>query len=137
MKMKDLRKSKAWLISAGVVLATLITIPFSVAQQKSDEQLKKEYGPILGEYEFDMTAMGGGTFLLNYYIKDGNLWVDSGDGRPAIMQPVEGKTFVFKAEDPEAGAFNISFEKDEEGTYTKNRVFIDMQGIEVVGHKVK
>jgi len=135
--MKDLRKSKAWLISAGVVLATLITIPFSVAQQKSDEQLKKEYGPILGEYEFDMTAMGGGTFLLNYYIKDGNLWVDSGDGRPAIMQPVEGKTFVFKAEDPEAGAFNISFEKDEEGTYTKNRVFIDMQGIEVVGHKVK
>ncbi len=133
--MRKMRKSEKWLILASVVMATIVTISFSAPQEKSDEALKKKYAPIIGQYEFDVTAMGGGTFWLNYYVKDGDLWVDSGDGRPAIMQPTEGQTFVFKAEDPEAGTFKISFEKDESGAYTTNRVFMDMQGIEVVGRK--
>ncbi len=135
--MRDLKGSKAGLVSTTVILGILFTFSFSRAQEKSDEALKKRYEPILGEYEFDMSSMGGGTFWLKYYVQDGNLWVDSGDGRPAIMQPAEGQTFVFKAEDPEAGTFKISFEKDESGAYSTNRVLMDMQGIEVLGRKIK
>jgi hypothetical protein len=135
--MRISRKSDAFLIFALVALASVLATSFSAAQEKSDDALKKEYGLILGEYEFDATEMGGGTFVLNYFVKDGNLWADSGDGRPAIMQPVEGETFSFRAEDPVGGAFKIKFEKDEQGAYTKSRVFIEMAGVEVVGRKIK
>jgi len=135
--MRGLWRSRALAILVCVILGSHFAIPLSGTQEKTDDQLRKEYEPILGKYEFDTSDLGGGTFWLNYYIEDGHLWVDSGDGRPAIMQPVEGETFAFKAEDPEAGVFNISFEKDEQGFYSMNRVFIEMAGVEVVGRKIK
>jgi hypothetical protein len=115
-----------------LILALMLASSFSLAQKESDEALKKKYAPILGEYEFEEIGL-----ILKYYIESGDLWVDSGDGRPAIMQPVEGESLVFKAEDPQTGVFDISFEKDEKGDYTINRVSNDMAGMEVVGYKIK
>lgn len=126
--MKNLSKTQPVYILMCLFLGMLLLTSFSVAQEKSDEALKKKYAPILGEYEFEEVS-----FQLKYYIADGDLWVDSGDGRPAVMQPVEGKTFVFKAEDDQNGVFDISFEKDDQGAYTLNRVVNGM--MEMVGHK--
>lgn len=130
--MKNRRNIRVWGCSLFLILGLLLTASIHAVQEKSDEALKKKYAAILGEYEFE-----DGALLLNYYIDAGELWVDSGDGRPAIMQPVEGKLFVFKAEDPQTGIFDISFEKDEQGEYTVNRVSNETAGLEVVGYKIK
>jgi hypothetical protein len=116
------------------VLSFFIAGAVGTAQEKSIEDLKKEYAAILGEYEFNMDE---GTFILNYYLEGGALWVDSGDGRPATMEPVEGKQFEFTAEDPESGLFTIRFLKDDQGKYTICRVVnIDM-GLDIKGNKIK
>ena len=128
--MKNLVKIQPVYILMFLVLGVLLLTSFSVAQEKSDEALKKKYAPILGAYEFEEAS-----FQLEYYIEDGELWVDSGDGRPAIMQPVEGKAFVFIAEDEQNGVFDISFEKDDQGAFTLNRVVNGM--MELVSHKKK
>ena len=135
--MKRLCSAKLVSIFGCIILCALFTIDLPAAQEASDEVLKKKYELILGDFEFDMSDFGGGTFIINYYVEKGHLWADSGDGRPAIMQPVKDKTLAFKADDPEAGAFHISFEKDENGAYTKSRIYIEQEGIEIVGQKVK
>jgi hypothetical protein len=78
----------------------------------------------------------GGVQTLSFYVKEGELWADSGDGRPAILEPVESQEFKFTATDPESGFFEITFLKDEQGKYTKCRVFIEDQDLEIEGIKI-
>ncbi len=135
--MRDLRRLRALPVVMCLVVGVLFTGSVATAQEESDEALKKKYAPIIGEYTFDLVDLGGEVTVLKYHIMDGELWADSGDGRPAIMKPVEGKTFAFRAEDPMEGVFQISFEKDDEGDYTICRIVIEMAGVEIVGYKVK
>ncbi len=107
------------------------------AQEKSDDALKKKYAPILGEYEFNLTSMGGNVQILTYYIKDSELWADSGDGDPAIMEPMEGDEFAFRAESSDGQTFEIRFSKDDQGEYTICKILIVAMGLEVEGSKIK
>ena len=104
----------------------------SMTDQVSD--LEKKYGPILGEYEFNMTE---GSFYLNFYIEEGELWADSGDGRPATMVPEEGGEFKFKADDPQTGTFLFEFLKDGRGEYTICRLIHEEMGIDAQGTKIR
>ncbi len=130
--MKKILNNYVLLITACVVLSFFMITSVSIAQEKSDEDLKKKYAPILGKYEFDF---GGESFYLDFYIKDGALWADSGDGRPATMEPVGEGPFGFKAEDIESGIFEIVFSKDDQDKYTKCHVVNMTLGLDIIGNK--
>lgn len=132
--MKNLFKNRTLCALACFVLGLFIATSVSIAQEKSDENLKKKYAPILGEYEFDW---GGETFILNFYIEDGALWADSGDGRPATMESLGDEPFEFKAEDLVNGIFEIKFLEDDQGEYTICHVVNTSLGLDIKGNKIK
>jgi len=113
------------------VIGFFVICSISPGQQKSDKDLKKTYGTILGEYVFDW---GGQTFTLNFYVKDNALWSDSGDGRPMAMKTAVKNTFEFTVEDFVNGTFEIKFLKDDQGKYSICHVInsgmkLDLKGI--------
>ena len=135
MKLKA--ANRALFIGACVLLILLVSGSFGFAQEKTDEALKKKYAPILGEYEFDLSDLGGDVQILSVLIGKGDLWIDSGDGDPATMQPVEGAEFEFTAESSDGQTFEIKFVKDEEGQFNTCQVNIVSMGIEIQGTKIK
>jgi hypothetical protein len=135
--MKNLSKGPILNLIVFLALGFLAVRPALRAQEKTDEELKKEYAAILGEYEFDLTHLGGETQILRFYVEDGALWADSGDGRPAEMEPVGGEGFAFKAEDPENGLFEIEFLKDDQGEYTVCHVVNSAMGVDIKGTRIK
>jgi len=133
--MRTNRFSTPWnLIFVAVLLLAVNGSVFSQAQ--TDEELKTKYEAIIGEYEFDLSELGGETALMTFYIEEGELWADSGDGRPASLNPIEDLEFAFEGEDPEQGRFEFYFLKDDEGHYSKCRVVIESEGLEIFGIKI-
>jgi hypothetical protein len=132
--MKSLWKSRIPFLIVCLVagLFMIWVVPFT--QEKSDEDLQKEYSPILGEFTFQAE---GGTFTLKFYIEGGALWADSGDGRPATMKPIDEEVFAFTAEDPISGLFEIRFQKDDQGEYTLCHVVNKDMGLDIEGTKIK
>jgi hypothetical protein len=131
--MKNLFKTRLLCMIAFSIFCLLMVHSVSIAQEAADEDLKKKYAPILGEYEF---VTGGGTFTLNFYAEGGALWADSGDGRPATMEPLKDKPFEFKAEDPQAGIFEIKFLENDQGEYTICHVVNTGMGLDAKGNKI-
>jgi len=131
--MKKLFKNQVLCTIAFFILFLSMALSVTVAQVGSDEELKKKYAPILGEYEF-LTA--GGAFTLKFYVEGGALWADSGDGRPATMEPLKDKEFEFTAEDPQAGIFEIKFLKDDQGKHTICHVVNTGMGLDAIGNKI-
>ena len=119
---------------ACFILGLFIATSVSIAQEKYDEDLKKKYAPILGEYEFDWR---GAIFILDFYIEDGALWSDSGDGSPATMESLGEEPFEFKAEDPITGIFEIKFLENDQGEYTICRFVSNSLGFDLKGNKIK
>jgi len=132
--MKKLLKKRILHISVCLIVSLFMVCSITLAQEKSDEDLKKEYAPILGEYAFDSA---GAAFTLKFYIEGGALWADSGDERPATLEPVEDEVFSFTAEDPISGIFKIKFLKDDQGKYTLCHVVNENMGLETKGIKIK
>jgi hypothetical protein len=117
-----------------VILVLCVAGPISGIRTAPGQDLEKKYAAIIGDYEFDW---GQGAITLQFYIKDGELWADSGDGRPAVMKSVDGEVFTFTAEDPVEGVFRIKFDKDEQGEYTICQVANEAAGMEITGKKIK
>ena len=129
------RFSTLWsLIFAAFLLLVVNGIVFS--QDQTDEELKKKYEAFIGEYEFDLSELGGEMAFMTFYIEAGEFWADSGDGRPAALSPIEDLEFAFAGEDPEQGRFEFYFLKDEEGHFSKCRVVIESMGLEILGFKI-
>ena len=117
-------------LAAGIFVMSSV----SVAQEMSDEELEKKYSPILGEYEF---VFGGEASIIRFYIEGNELWADSGDGRPATLEPLEDEEFSFTAEDPISGLFEIKFIKDEQGEYSICHLVNESMGLDIEGTKIK
>lgn len=110
----------------------------SISYSLQDEELKKKYAPILGDYEFDMSDMGMGVLSVEFYVEGGSLWaMAETSSEPAEMIPVEGKEFEFTTEDPDEGTYEINFLKDDKGEWTKCQIKNEAMGIDVIGDKVK
>ncbi len=134
-----MKRTNRFLIPWSLIFAAVLILAVNgpvFSQDLTDEELKKKYEAIIGEYEFDLSEMGGDMVLLKFYIEEGELWADSGDGRPSALEPIEDMEFAFTGEDPEQGRFEFYFTKDEEGQYTKCRVVIESMGLEIFGIKI-
>lgn len=121
---------------AGLVLA-LIAAPAVAAQAGADEALAKKYANILGRYDLDLTAVGGDMHPTEVVIRDGKLWVDDGDGRPAEIKPVGDSGLEFEGQDDNNGLIKVTFIKDDSGAVAKMHLVMPDAGLDVYGNKVK
>ncbi len=121
---------------AGLALA-LIFVPASAAQASADDVLAKKYANILGRYDLDLTAMGGDMHPTNVIVKDGKLWVDDGDGRPAEIKPVGDSGLEFEGQDDNNGVVKVTFIKDDSGAVAKMHLVMPDAGLDAYGNKVK
>jgi len=118
-------------------LCIFVSVSFCSAQEQKEEELQTKYSAILGDFEFDLTEFGGEIIVLNFHIESGALWGDSGDGKPITLEPIEGEEFKFKSIDPDSGALEINFLKDEEDEYTVCHIVLLDQGVEITGNKIR
>jgi hypothetical protein len=121
---------------AGLVLA-LISVPATAAQSGADEALAKKYANILGRYDLDLSAMGGDMHPTDVIVKDGKLWIDDGDGRPAEIKPVGDSGLEFEGQDDYNGAVKVTFIKDDAGAVAKMHLVMPDTGLDAYGNKVK
>jgi len=121
---------------AGLALV-LCSVVAMAAQSSADEALTKKYANILGCYDLDLTAMGGDTHPTDVIVKDGKLWVDDGDGRPAEIRPVGDSGLEFEGQDEFNGAVKVTFIKDDRGAVIKMHLVMPDQDLDVFGNKVK
>ena len=47
-------------------------------QSAAGQDPTKVYEKFLGKYEFDLSAMGGGSRIFEFYVKDGAFWIEYG-----------------------------------------------------------
>ncbi|MFC2157031.1 hypothetical protein ACFLT9_04265 [Acidobacteriota bacterium] len=136
--MKQLSANHKWTMFMCSLLGLLLMVSISIAYEiQDDDALNKKYAPILGDYEFDLSGMGGEVIVLKIHVEGGELWGDSGDGKPVTLEPVEDKEFEFTADDPDSGALEIKFVKDDEGNYTSCLINLVTMGVEIEGRKIK
>ena len=132
----SIRKHRGFVFAAAwtVILAGL---PAIAAQTTADQDLAKKYANYIGKYEFDLSALGGGTRIFEFYIKDGAFWIEYGFTSPGELKPVEGVTDQFAFTDPDDGLSKLTFQKDAEGNYTKVRMVVASLQLDIVGTKQK
>lgn len=121
---------------AGLALA-LIAVPGLAAQSNPDEALAKKYADLLGKYDLDLTALGGDMHPTDVIVKDGKLWIDDGDGRPAEIRPVGDSGLEFEGQDDYNGAVKVTFIKDDQGAVVKMHLVMPDTGLDAFGNKVK
>lgn len=121
---------------AGLVLALIYAQAMPI-QSSADEVLAKKHAKILGRYDLDLTPMGGDMHPTNIIVRDGKLWVDDGDGRPAEIKPVGDSILEFEGQDDYNGAIKIKFVKDDSGAVVGMRLVMPDTGLDAYGKKVK
>jgi len=124
-------------IFAGVLALVLVLAPALRSQTGADEALAKKYANILGRYDLDLTAMGGDMHPTNVIVREGSLWLDDGDGRPAAIKPVNDSGLEFAGEDANNGPFQVTFTKDDTGAVVQMRLIMPNGGLDVTGKKIK
>lgn len=135
--MKMLLRNQRLQMFMCLILVMSMVSSISFAKGNQDEELKKKYSAILGDYEFDLTEFGGEVIILKIHVDTGSLWGDSGDGKPITLEPAGDEPYEFTADDPDSGALEIKFLKDDEGQYTICNIALLDMGVEVTGNKIK
>ena len=132
---KSMKNPMPWKVGCLIVALFLFC---SISYSLQEEELKKKYAPILGEYEFDLSDLGMGVVGVEFYIQSSSLWALTDQAsEPGEMIPVEGKTYEFTIEDPDEGTYEIKFLKDDKGEYTKCHVKNETMSMDVIGEKIK
>jgi hypothetical protein len=127
---------KAVIFAGGLALLLMI-VPALQAQTNTDEALAKKYEKILGRYEFDLSAMGGELKVIEIVVRQGALWVDDGDGRPAEIKPMNDSAVEFTGADAVNGPLQVTFIKDDSGTVVKCRLVMPNLSLDITGVKLK
>jgi hypothetical protein len=127
---------KAAIFAVGLFLV-LPAAPSLRAQTTADEALAKKYANILGRYDLDLTALGGEMHPTNVIVKEGGLWLDDGDGRPAAIKPVSDSGLEFEGRDDNNGLVKATFIKDDSGAVVQLHLVMPDAGLDVMGKKIK
>lgn len=128
-----------WIITFSVACLALagITLAAMPVQSGADEVLAKKYAKILGRYDLDLTAVGGDMHPTDVIVREGRLWIDDGDGRPAEIKPVGDSGLEFEGQDDYNGAVKVTFIADDSGAVTKMHLVMPDAGLDAYGDKVK
>jgi hypothetical protein len=129
--------ARLFALSMAALFTALLAVPVTAAQSNPDEILAKKFANILGRYDLDLTAVGGEMHPTEVIVKDGKLWLDDGDGRPADISPVGDSGLEFEGLDERNGAIKVTFIKDAQGAVVKMHLVMPDQGLDVFGDKVK
>jgi hypothetical protein len=113
-------------------MLTSISVPTAAGQDPA-----KTYAKFLGKYEFDMSAMGGGLKIFEFYVKDGAFWIEYGFTSPGELRAEENSADQFTFTDPDDGLIKVTFQKDADGQYSKCRVVAESLSLDIVGTKQK
>lgn len=124
-----------WLAAAGAIL--LAAAPAFSVQTPADQDAARKYADFIGKYEFDLTALGGGMRVFDFYVKDGAFWIEYGFTSPGELKPLEGAIGQFTFTDPDDGLCRITFQKDADGAFSKVRMVVPSLDVDVVGTKQK
>jgi hypothetical protein len=136
--MKTLKSARIFvLLTAGLCALALVSVPAMAGQSGTDEALAKKYAPILGTYELDLTAVGGDLHPTDVVVRDGKLWIDDGDGRPAEIKPVGDSGLEFEGQDDFNGTVKVTFIKNDQGAVIKMHLVMPDNDLDVFGNKVK
>ena len=136
--MKTLKSARIFaLLTAGLCALALIPVPAMAGQSGADEALAKKYAPVIGTYELDLTAVGGDLHPTDVVVRDGKLWIDDGDGRPAEIKPVGDSGLEFEGQDDYNGTVKVTFIKNDQGAVIKMHLVMPDNGLDVFGNKVK
>jgi hypothetical protein len=122
---------------AVVLSLVLLAAPSLRSQTTADEALAKKYANILGRYDLDLTALGGEMHPTNVIVKEGGLWLDDGDGRPAAIKPVGDSGLEFEGRDDNNGLVKATFIKDDSGAVVQLHLVMPDAGLDVMGKKIK
>ena len=115
----------------------LLMLPLISAPTSAGQGPAKTYEKFLGNYEFDLSAMGDGLRVFEFYVKDGAFWIEYGFTSPGELKVAENSTDQFTFTDPDDGLIKVAFQKDAEGQYSKCRVVVESLDLDVVGVKQK
>lgn len=117
--------------------AILLALPVLSVNSAAVQEPAKKYEKYLGKYEFDLSAMGGGTRVFEFYVKDGAFWIEYGFTSPGELKPTEGAADQFTFTDPDDGLSKLTFQKDAAGEYTKVRLVCESINLDITGIKLK
>lgn len=132
-----MKKITTTMIMTGGLAAFLLTLAAISAAAPTTQDAAKAYEKFLGKYEFDLSGMGGGTRIFEFYVKDNAFWIEYGFTSPGELKPVDGTVDQFTFTDPDDGLIKVTFQKDDGGNYTTCRVVADSLGLDIVGIKQK
>jgi len=127
-------RGNAWIWGMAVIL---LALPVLSVNSAAGQEPAKKYEKYLGKYEFDLSAMGGGTRVFEFYVKDGAFWIEYGFTSPGELKPTEGAADQFTFTDPDDGLSKLTFQKDAAGEYTKVRLVCESINLDIVGTKQK
>jgi len=127
-------RGNAWLGGLAVIL---LALPVLSASSSGGQDAAKKYEKYLGQYEFNLSSMGGGTRVFEFYVKDGAFWIEYGFTSPGELKPTEGVADQFSFTDPDDGLTTLTFQKDAAGEYTEVRLVCESINFDIVGTKVK
>jgi len=136
--MKTSGFSRLFALSIAALALALVFAPAMAAQTSADDEaLAKKYANILGRYDLDLTAVGGDMHPTEVVVRDGKLWIDDGDGRPAEIKPVGDSGLEFEGLDDYNGSVKVTFIKDDAGAVVKMHLVMPDAGLDAYGNKVK
>jgi hypothetical protein len=124
-------------IFAAAWAAIFAAMPALAAQTAADRDPAKKYENYVGKYEFDLSTLGGGTQIFEFYVKNGAFWIEYGFTSPGELTPTEGTADQFSFTDPDDGLSKLTFQKDAAGDYTKVRLVVASLELDIVGTKQK
>jgi hypothetical protein len=128
------RKAAIFAVGLGLIL---LAAPVLRSQTAADEALAKKYANILGRYDLDLTALGGDMHATNVIVREGSVWLDDGDGRPAAIKPTDDLGLEFEGRDDNNGLVKVTFIKDDSGAVVRMHLVMPDAGLDVMGKKIK
>jgi len=135
--MRILFRTRVAAFLAGGLALFLMMTPALQSQIDPDKALRKKYEKFLGKYELEESVASGEAYTMEVVVRQGALWIDDGDGRPAEIKPVEGAPLEFVGEDSQNGSIQIFFTTDDSGAVVKIRIVMPKVALDMTCVKLK
>ena len=126
----------ALLIGALLLLQTPIVGATRAASDAPTEPPERIAG-LAGLYEFDLSANGLGSLVVEFFTQDGDLWVRMGaKSEPIRLEPVTETPAAYRVAVPGEGIYQLVFAADDQGRVNLAHLKNETLGIETSGRRL-